>query len=167
VDRPALREYARKLISELAESLGLDSEKFILVMGPYNPETSKELLKRIRDKLREFGYAAFLEEEFNLHVSLEETSHILFESSALTIFVVTDEGIGRGWQYELGDLMHIGKDAEKRIAVYHEGLEKLPAPIRDLLFTHHLLQAQIIENTDHDKTTRGVVQLVNTFFLDL
>jgi hypothetical protein len=168
VNRSALRDSADAAIKALSAGLTLDDTRRVFILGPYQPETSLTLLVRIRDTLRtKFHYAAYLENEFSLGVSLQETSRQLFDLSQLGLFIVTNEGLDRGWQFELADLAGLSGTPLAKIAYYYESFDKLQGPVRDFLVNHSLRQGALVRLGSMDRTVGGIAQAVNTYFLDL
>jgi hypothetical protein len=140
----------------------------VFVLGPYSPQSSKDLLAAISEALRaRHHYLAFLESDLNLVASLQDSSKELFDLAKFNVFVVTNEGISRGWQFELADLAKQRGDPLKKVGFYYESYEKLQGPVKDFLGNHRMLHEQIVRAGQVDRTINAVVQHVNTFFLHL
>lgn len=125
------------------------------------------LLLEVRDALRSrYRYTAFLENEFLLDIGLQVKCNVLTELSSFTIFIVTNTGIDRGWQVEIGDLLGEGRSNEGKIGVYYEAFEKMSGPAQDIVGTHGIRHMPRIFPNDVEKTLKYLLQAVNTFFFE-
>jgi hypothetical protein len=166
VDRAKLRTVAEKKLIDLAAATGTDPAYRVFILGPYDPPTTLDLLVAVRDLLRgRFHYLAFLEKDVDLEVDLQDTCRELFDISQFGLFVVTDDGISRGWQFELADLAALPGRPLERVGFFYESFDALQGPVKDFLANHLIRHAETIRPAKLDRTLQGLVQVVNSFFL--
>lgn len=158
-----LREKAILNLKALAAEFHTREDQLVFVLGPYQPATSSDLLDAVVWRLREARYTAFLEKEVQLHISYALTLRILFELSTVAVFVITSEGLDRGWQVELGDLCR-SENSARKIVVGYEEQSKLPTPITDLLLTWRPRHGRLVFPQDPSRTVDAFLQWVNTHF---
>ena len=162
--RAAILNRVRETIQQIAVAQSTDPSELVFILGPFS-DLSKPLLIAVRDGLRSgFRYTAFLEDEFDLDIALAIKCNVMAGLSKFILFVVTDEGVGRGWQVELGDLLGEGRTNASKIGVYYENLTHLPAPARDIITNNPIRQGPLVVHADQERTVKALVTAVNTFF---
>jgi hypothetical protein len=155
---------ARMRILTISASAGTNPDERVLVLGPYVPDEAAHLLDGVCHELRAIGYTAFQEKEIDVRLAFHDLVSILFGLSELVVFVVTNAGIDRGWQIELGQLCRCNDDALK-ILFFYEDQSRLPTPVRDLLLRFPVRQGNVVILSDLPRTTRTITQHVNSWFL--
>jgi hypothetical protein len=163
-----LRRVSLAQLTALASRTNTSPALPVFILGPYVPESTLKLLESVRDALRSrYQYLAFLESEFSLGVGLRDTCRELFEVSCFALFIVTNEGIDRGWQFELADLAGLPSNPLSKIGFYYETQAKLQGPVREFLGSHLIRHLEIVKPANPERTLEGLIQLVNTYLLQI
>jgi hypothetical protein len=166
MNRAILRQNSLAQLATLASKTNTSTEVPVFILGPYVPDSTLKLLESVRDALRSrYGYAAFLENEFSLGVGLRDTCRELFELSRFALFIVTNEGIDRGWQFELADLAGLPNSPLDKIGFYYESQAKLQGPVKEFLGSHQIRHLEIVRPGNPERTIDGLIQMVNTYLL--
>lgn len=155
-------------ISSIALASGTSPEKRVFILGPYRPERTLSLLTRTRDQLRARpqNYTTYLESEFSAPVDFGLKCKALFELSSFALFIITAEGIGRGWPFEVGDIQGYEGDPLAKLGFYYEDYDALPATIQHFI-GQRIRQLPIVRSDDPDGTAHALVVQVNSFFVRL
>ncbi len=163
----ALREEARRQIAALAslpQETDLAQTEAIFILGPYGPDLSKAVLTGLRDALlQKYRLPAFLEEDINLPVNTDVKFEILLPIASQAVFALTNAGLPRGWQLELGQLAGYPEQLSK-VAVFYEDFGQLQQTVRDFLLSGRIRRhGPIVHPDELPQTIAGLVQQVITF----
>ena len=89
---------------------------------------------------------------------------MLADLSTFILLIITEAGIQRGWQIELGDLLGVGRRNAGKLGVYYEDLSHLSAPAQDIITNNPIRHGPFVVSGDQEKTLRYLVTAVGTFF---